>query len=136
MKPESKPQKPLDVPKIIMQAVDLILKESKEKIKAILLFGSHSNGTAIWRSDVDIAVVFKKEPTEKEAFLFRKRLMGKLPDIVDLQVFNVLPLKVRKSIAENHQVLFEAPDFEEVTFTRVNQELFFELKHRLAAIGA
>lgn len=136
MKPESKPNKPLDVPKIIKQAVSLILKEDKEKIKAILLFGSHADGTAIWRSDVDIAVVFKKDPTDKEAFLFRKILMGELPDIVDLQVFNLLPLKVRKSITENHQVLFEAPGFEDVTFTRVNQELFFELKHRIASLGA
>lgn len=129
--------KPLDIQKIIKQAVDLILREDKKNnLRAILLFGSHSNGTAFWRSDVDIAVLFKKEPTEKEVFLFRKRLMGQLPDIVDLQVFNVLPLKVKKSIAENHQVLFEAADFEDATFTRVNQELFFEFKHKLMALGA
>ena len=127
----------MDVQKIIKQTVDLILNEDTQKnVQAVLLFGSHADGTAIWRSDIDIAVLFKTESTEKEAFLFRRRLMGQLPEIVDLQVFNVLPLKIRKSIAENHKVLLEMPDFEDVTFTRINQELFFEFNHNMKILEA
>ncbi len=111
---------------VLSLAVDLILNNDlNQDIKAILLFGSHADGTAIWRSDIDICVVFNHDVNEKEAFLFRKRLLGQLPDIVDLQVFNVLPLKTKRSIAENHQVLFQSKSFDDITFTRVNQELYF-----------
>ena len=122
--------------KVLSSAVDVILNNKiNREIKAILLFGSHADGTAIWRSDIDICVVFKKDVTDKEAFLFRKNLLGQLPDMVDLQVFNVLPQKIKRAIAENHKTLFQSKDFEDITFTRVNQELYFELERRIGAMG-
>ncbi len=125
------------VNQVLSSAVDLILNNGLNRdIKAILLFGSHADGTAIWRSDIDICIVFKHDVSEKEAFLFRKRLSGQLPDSVDLQVFNVLPLKIKCSIAENHQILFQSGDFDDITFTRVNQELYFELNRRIGALEA
>ncbi|HIH10785.1 TPA: nucleotidyltransferase domain-containing protein [Candidatus Woesearchaeota archaeon] len=135
MKLEKKPDKPINVQRTIQKAVDVILKEDQEhNINAILLFGSYADGTAIWRSDIDICVVFKKMPTEKEAFMFRVKVMGVLPDIVDLQVFNVLPQKIKKTIADNHKVLFHSPTFDEMSFIRVNQELFYELKQKIATL--
>ncbi|MBI2668565.1 nucleotidyltransferase domain-containing protein [Candidatus Woesearchaeota archaeon] len=122
--------------KIINQAVQLIMEEAKDEIGAILLFGSHADNTAIWRSDIDICVVFKNDLTEKEAFFFRRKLLGQLPDVVDLQVFNVLPQKIKQSIAKNHQVLFQVEEFNDATFTRVNLKLFFELKQKVDALEA
>jgi len=136
MKPESKPEKPLEVQKIIQQAVDLILKEDKEKIKAILLFGSHADGTAIWRSDIDIGVLFKETLSLREATLFRIKISAELPDIVDIQVFNTLPQKIQKSIADNHKILFSTPLFDDFNFTLGTQKLFFESKRKLVAIPA
>ncbi len=128
-----KPDKPVDVQKIIKKAVDLILIEDAEKkIKAILLFGSHANNTAIWRSDIDICVVFREDPTNLESGRFRREIMGELPDIVDLQVFNVLPLKVKKTIADNHKVLFSTKDFDENSLIIYSNKLFFELQNRKA----
>ncbi len=122
---------------VLLSAVDVILNNKlNREIKAILLFGSHADGTAIWRSDIDICVVFKKDVTDKEAFLFRRNLSGQLPDVVDLQVFNVLPQKIKRSIAENHQIIFQSKDFEDIAFIRVNQELYFELERRIGAMGA
>lgn len=132
-----KPDKPVDVQKIIKKAVDLILTEDTEKkVKAILLFGSHADNTAIWRSDIDIAVVFKEDPSLMDATQFRIEILGQLPDIVDLQVLNVLPLKIKKTIADNHLVLFKAEGFDEESFINSNQSLFFELKRRVASMGA
>jgi predicted nucleotidyltransferase len=129
------PNKP-SFDQVLSSAVDVILNNKiNREIKAILLFGSHADGTAIWRSDIDICVVFKKDVTDKEAFLFRKNLLGQLPDVVDLQVFNVLPQKIKRAIAENHRILFQSEDFEDITFTRVNQELYFELERRIVAMG-
>ena len=133
-----KPDKPLDVQKIIKNAINSILEDDKvnNNVKAILLFGSHADGTAIWRSDIDICVVFKKNLTDEQAFLFRRKILGFLPDVVDLQVFNVLPSKIKKSIAENHQILFQTSYFDDPTFIRVNLELSSEFEHKLQMLEA
>ena len=137
MKLESKPKKPLNVQKIIKQAVSLILQEDKEKnIRAILLFGSHADGTAIWRSDIDICTLFKDTPSLQDATLFRIKITAQLPDIVDIQVFNTLPQKIQKSIADNHKILFSTPSFDDFNFTLGTQKLFFESKRKLTAIPA
>lgn len=132
-----KPDKPVDVQKIIKQAVDLILKEDAEKeIKAILLFGSHADGTAIWKSDVDICVVFKEALSLRDATSFRIKIAAELPDIVDIQVFNTLPQKIQKSIADNHKILFSTPLFDDFNFTIGTKKLFFESKRRIMAATA
>ena len=132
-----KPDKPLDVQKIIRKAVGLILQEDQEhKVKAILLFGSQADSTAMWRSDIDICVVFKADLSLREATLFRIHILGELPDVVDLQVFNILPLKIKKTIADNHKILFQTEEFNEESFIKSHQDLFFELKRRLASIEA
>ena len=94
--------------KIIKKAVSIILAdELKKEIKAILLFGSFADGSFTTRSDIDICVVFKDEISLKEATKFRIRISGQLPSKVDIQVFNVLPFKIKKSIAANHKILYK-----------------------------
>ena len=120
---------------IIRETVNLILKDHRDQIDAILLFGSHADGTQIWRSDIDICVVFKKELDLKEATLFRVKIAGQVSDKIDIQVFNTLPLKVKKSIADNHIILFNTLDFDEFLFTKRNRSLFFDFKEKIAAVG-
>ena len=124
-----------DLKKIIKDSVRVLLDDDKENIQAILLFGSQVNNKAIWRSDIDLCVVFKKELNIKKATLFRKRMLGLLPTKVDLQVFNNLPLKIKKSIADNHKVIFRSTDFDEFGFVKRNRVLSMELKRRIAAVG-
>ncbi|MBD3248771.1 hypothetical protein GF336_01885 [Candidatus Woesearchaeota archaeon] len=103
--------------KIIDKAVEEILENPlKEKVKAILLFGSFADNSFIWRSDIDICVLFD-EISSKEAFDFRAKVMGGLPDKLDIQVFNELPQKIKKSIAKNHRVLFKRTDFDNLDFS-------------------
>ena len=97
--------------KIVKEMVNEAKKEIlehplRDRIKKILLFGSVAENKITFKSDVDIAVEFNKI-TKKEAFNFRKRVSGQLPDRVDVQVLNILPEKIKKSILKNHKVLYK-----------------------------
>ncbi|MBU2615887.1 MAG: nucleotidyltransferase domain-containing protein [Nanoarchaeota archaeon] len=90
---------------IIKETKKIILEdEYVKKIRKIILFGSVIENKLTIRSDIDIAVEFDKISL-REATLFRKRVSGQLPDKVDVQVLNVLPKKVKKSILKNHRIL-------------------------------
>ncbi len=103
--------------KIIDKAVRLILQdELKNKIEAILLFGSHVKGIVTTRSDVDICVVFTDISLE-EATKFRIRISGEFSKKADIQVFNILPQKIKRAIARNHKILYKSNDFDNLSFT-------------------
>jgi len=104
--------------RIVQKAVSIILNdELKKEIKTILLFGSFADNSFTNNSDIDICVVFKKEISLKEATNFRIRISGQLPDKIDVQVFNTLPFKIKKSIAENHRVLYKSKEFDDIGFS-------------------
>ncbi len=103
---------------MIDKAVKVIMQDRlKEEIKAILLFGSFADKTFTERSDIDVCVVFKKGLTLKEATSFRVRVAGKLPNKVDVQVFNVLPQKIKKGVAANHKVLYKGGSYDNLAFS-------------------
>ncbi|MDY6789411.1 MAG: nucleotidyltransferase domain-containing protein [Candidatus Nanohaloarchaea archaeon] len=120
----------------IRKTVKMLIEESEEDIDAVLLFGSEVTGETTSRSDIDICVVFKNPPTIREATLFRKRMLGKLPSNIDLQVFNTLPLKIKKQIADHHRTLYRSEEFDEFSFSRAQQAIFSEFKHRMSKIEA
>lgn len=104
-----------DNKRLIQKAVDEILKhELKNNIKAILLFGSFADKTFNYRSDIDICVIFRERISLKDSTRFRIRIMGRLDRKVDIQVFNTLPQKVKKSIMRNHRVLFRTKDYDDI----------------------
>lgn len=103
--------------KIINEAVKIILEdELKEDIISILLFGSSADKSFTRKSDIDICVIFK-EITLKEATNFRIRISGQLSKKVDIQVFNVLPIKIKKEIAKNHKILYKTNKFDNINFS-------------------
>ena len=92
----------------IEEAKEIIMNdELGSKIKKIILFGSSADNTRTFRSDVDIAVIFK-EINEKEALKFRLRVLKNLREDMDIQVYNVLPDKIKKEIDEKGKVLYES----------------------------
>ena len=104
--------------RIIEKAVQTILNDQRGKeVKAILLFGSMADKSFTKSSDIDIAIVFHKELSKKEATACRIRISGELPEKVDVQVFNVLPEKIKREIARNHRVLYHNKGYDNVTFT-------------------
>jgi predicted nucleotidyltransferase len=104
---EFKLKKGLEVKKSIEEAVGVI-KESSffNHIKKIILFGSTKEKQRTFRSDIDIGVEFdvidKRKTTE-----FRIWVLSRVPKNVDIQVINFLPDKIKKSVLNNYQILYE-----------------------------
>lgn len=69
---------------------------SFEHLVAVWLFGSQANGEAIEGSDIDIACYYDL-PTEQLGTV-SVRLAGRLPERYDAEVFQLLPLPVRKQV--------------------------------------
>lgn len=104
--------------RVMEKAVQMILHDQRgEDVKAILLFGSVADKSFTKSSDIDIAVVFHKDISIKEATAFRIRVSGELPEKVDVQVFNMLPEKIKREVARNHRVLYHDSGYDNVTFT-------------------
>ena|SRR3989338_8443421 len=88
-----------EVKKIIEDTTKLILQDKLfPKIQKIILFGSTADNTRTFRSDIDIAVELT-DTDVKEATAFRIRVSGRARDETDIQVFNILPDKIKKEIA-------------------------------------
>ncbi len=67
-----------------------------DSVNFVILFGSQANRKANKMSDYDFAVYY--EGNAKERFNFRLKILAKLPDKFDVQVFQDLPLYVQKEV--------------------------------------
>lgn len=76
-----------------------------KKIKRIILFGGVVKKELTFKSDIDIAVEFT-DINLKEATLFRKRVLGEVDEKVDVQVYNILPDKIKKEI-KMEKIIYE-----------------------------
>lgn len=85
---------------------EIIASKYFPRIKRIILFGSAVENEMTFRSDIDIAVEFDSI-TQKEATEFRIFVSGRVSNKVDVQVYNVLPKKIKKEIDSKGRVLYE-----------------------------
>lgn len=94
-------------------SIKLLIKEVKniilnypleKKIKKIILFGSAVENNLTLNSDIDIAVEFS-EITKKQAFDFRKNVLGRISNKIDVQVFNFLPEKIKEEIKKKGKII-------------------------------
>ena len=116
--------------RIIQDTVETILKDHLHRnIQAILLFGSQIQGPITPRSDIDIAVLFSKIDL-KEATKFRIRISGEVSEKCDIQVFNMLPQKLKKQIAKKHKVLFQKKEYDNTAYMlqHLKYQEFFKRK--------
>ena len=86
----------------ILKAVHDILRNPK----AVILFGSYRKGDDNEKSDIDIAVEFGNI-NKKDASLFRVHVLGRVNDKIDVQVYDVLPEKIKKEIDKNGRIIYE-----------------------------
>lgn len=118
-----------------------ILKQLREahllsKTEFIILFGSVPEGRQNPLSDIDVCISLQATP--KERLRTRMELLGKLPDRYDIQIFEDLPLYVKKSVlggtllycknqTKTHQraiqVLQEYEDFEPLYLQHIEREM-------------
>lgn len=81
----------------LTQIRDMLLRlDTHHKIRFILLFGSVAKKTNTKLSDIDIAVFY--EGNARERVEFRIKACGALPDMVDVQIFQDLPLYVQTEV--------------------------------------
>ncbi len=94
-----------EIHRIIRESVALISTSTyRSRIKRIFLFGSTVDNTRTLVSDIDIAIYFSTI-TREEAVRFRLDMVKKLDSKVDIQVYNVLPKKIREEIDTKGKVL-------------------------------
>ena len=85
-----------DAKNLILSVVSKIKKMGGKNIKFIILYGSVVEGNQTPLSDIDLAVYY--EGTKEERFKFRMKILGDVNDKFDIQIFQDLPLYVRKEV--------------------------------------
>lgn len=95
---------------IIQDTIELIKQHQWFwKVSEIILFGSKATKRFHLFSDIDIAVKFRSI-NKKEAFEFRKEILGKISNKVDVQVYNTLEDKIKKEIDKYGRIIFRKKD--------------------------
>ena len=95
------------IKELIQDSLDIVKKDFMfHKIKRIIIFGSTLEKTRHLSSDIDLAAEFDVMDV-KEATKFRIRISGKLNDKIDLQVYNILPNKLKEEIDKKGRVLYK-----------------------------
>jgi len=89
----------------VYSVVNQIKKIGKEKIKFIILYGSVVECNQTPLSDIDLAVYY--EGSKEERFKFRMEILGNVNDKFDIQIFQDLPLYIRKEIISHGEILYQ-----------------------------
>lgn len=71
----------------------------------VVIFGSYVEGGFHPGSDVDVAVVTRDSRRTHNKSLYA-RLLGKVPPLYDLKIFELLPLVLKMAVITHHEVLF------------------------------
>ena len=96
------------IAQFIHEAKEIILDDQASRfIQELILFGSVVSHSLTLRSDIDIAVKFG-DISLKNATLFRKRVLGRVSDRLDIQVYNILPDKIKAEIDERGKIIYES----------------------------
>lgn len=95
----------------------------------VVIFGSYAAKKADIRSDIDIAVITGDENREK-CMDIRREIMGKAPDVYDIKIFELLPLRIKASVIHRHEVVFgNRYDISEYFYKF--RKLWNDMKHRI-----
>jgi len=71
----------------------------------VVVFGSYADKRADKRSDIDIAVI-TREMNRKRCTGIWMDLLGRAPDVYDIKIFELLPLRIKASIIQKYEVVF------------------------------
>ncbi len=89
----------------IKKALKTIQKlDHGKRIEFVSLYGSTAERRQSNLSDIDIAVYYKGD--KKERFRFRLKSLGRLENKFDVQIFQDIPLYIKKDIISKGKVLY------------------------------
>ncbi len=111
-------------------------KVSRANILAILLCGSYAGNYATPRSDVDICIVIGKEDKEIAKKIFSE-ILRKVPVALknyDILIFELLPLKFKAEIIENHRIIWARDKVELSWYFYKFRKLWKDVKIRIEKI--
>lgn len=104
---EFKLKKGAEIKKMIEESKEVLLNDILSlKIRTIIVFGSLVENKLTFSSDIDISVEFDNINL-KESTLFRKRIGGRVNNKIDIQVYNLLPEKIKKDIDKKGRILYQ-----------------------------
>jgi len=96
---------------LINNALDIIkCRKDFDKVRFIILYGSMAEGRAREDSDIDLAVYY--QGCEEDASQFRLEVLSELlDDAYDVQIFNHLPLYIRKDVLKGEVLYYKDHEF-------------------------
>ncbi len=102
----------MNITKSIKDAVNLILTTGGNNVIFIINYGSYINGNFHEGSDIDLCIYYSGD--KKERFNFRLSVLSSINDIFDVQIFQDLPLYIRKDVlkgrllySKNNELLYD-----------------------------
>ncbi|MHA1734053.1 MAG: nucleotidyltransferase domain-containing protein [Promethearchaeota archaeon] len=95
----------------------------------VVLFGSEVEGGARPSSDVDVAVVTRRRDREFNLSLL-KSSVGRAPPEYDIHVFELLPLAVQMSVANDYAPVF-GDDLDLSEYFYYYRKLWQDCRHRI-----
>jgi predicted nucleotidyltransferase len=111
----------INVKKEIRKFLKTIRKlEEFKRVKFIILFGSAAEIKLTEESDIDICIYFDGSKIEGEKF--RLKLLSELPDYFDIQIFNSLPIFVRKEVLKGKPIFIADRKFTYEIFYKTLEE--------------
>lgn len=125
MKNKSKRSLEPDITDVITKIKDI----GGDSIKFIVLYGSAAKGRSTSLSDIDIAVFYSGD--KRERFQFRVKILGRIGNKFDIQIYQDLPLYIQNEILSSGEVLYFS-DYTEIfnTYMKTIRE-FEDFKPRL-----
>lgn len=101
----------------------------KDKVRFVVLYGSAAKGKLTKLSDIDLAVFFNGD--KRERFEFRKKILGRVGNEFDIQIFQDLPLYVQKDILSTGKVMYSVDYIETFEIFMKTIRGFEDFKPRL-----
>jgi predicted nucleotidyltransferase len=87
---------------------DLLAKAKTDKeVLAVVLYGSEARQEQVSTSDIDICLVLDPKPLRSKQDTYSQKRLEYLRDFaLDIQVFQQLPLYIRKRVLKEGRILF------------------------------
>ncbi len=87
----------------------ILTLDQEKRIRFIFLFGSVAEHKNTSFSDIDIAIYYDGSALER--FDFRRKALGFLPDKVDVQIIQDLPLAVQQEVIQGKVLYSDDQEF-------------------------
>src|SRR3989338_5698602 len=116
----------------IEKTIEIAKKDSE--VLAVALFGSHLKGKG---RDIDICIFLRKKLTNLEMSKKRLSFLSALSDNFDVNIFQQLPLYIRKRILKEGKILFckDEDVLYDLAFSTIKEFEFYEKLYNMYLNG-